>query len=193
MTAQLRLLSCNTESWFAEIARCAHSGSIVSLPGIPVPTRRAAVGHRTVEVSRRAIGGSLVYGMTNAFIAAPPSRRIGLPSVHCHAMLVHMRGTKFKPKWSEPCLCGSGKKYKECCWRRLPRFDIGKDYTRAVNDRNYEKALMAARADVVQYTIWHKSHTEPGLGFDAPIHELLKIDVNALAVMSTVYCGFMSA
>lgn len=92
-----------------------------------------------------------------------------------------MRGTKFKPKWSEPCLCGSGKKYKECCWQRLPRFDIGKDYARAVKDRNYEKALTAARADVVQYTIWHKSHTEPGLRFGAPIHELLKIDVDALA------------
>jgi hypothetical protein len=52
----------------------------------------------------------------------------------------------WKPKWSEPCPCASGKKVKDCCWQRLPGFDIGKVYTRALRDKQLERALLAARA-----------------------------------------------
>ncbi len=70
---------------------------------------------------------------------------------------------KWKPKWSEPCPCASGKKYKDCCWRRLPDFDIGKAYTAALREKNLDRALLATRADVTQYTIWHKTNTAPAL------------------------------
>jgi tetratricopeptide (TPR) repeat protein len=92
-----------------------------------------------------------------------------------------MKRRLFTPKWSEPCLCGSGNKYKNCCWRRLPGFDIGEQYTAAITERHLERALVACRADIVQYTIWHKSNTEPALIRGAPIEKLLKVDIDALA------------
>ncbi len=60
----------------------------------------------------------------------------------------------WKPKWSEPCPCASGSKFRDCCWQRLPGFDIGKAYTRASQDKQPQRALLAARADVTQYTIF---------------------------------------
>ncbi|MHC2585506.1 hypothetical protein ACVMHR_010307 [Bradyrhizobium diazoefficiens] len=69
----------------------------------------------------------------------------------------------WKPKWSEPCPCASGKKFKDCCWRRLPGFDIGKAYRAALREKHFERALQATRADVTQYTIWHKTNTAPAL------------------------------
>jgi tetratricopeptide (TPR) repeat protein len=86
----------------------------------------------------------------------------------------------WKPKWTEPCPCASGKKFRDCCWQRLPGFDIGKAYTRALRDKQQERALLAARADVTQYTIWHKSNTMPVIARGGMVLELLRIDVNAL-------------
>lgn len=86
----------------------------------------------------------------------------------------------WKPKWSEPCPCASGKKYKQCCWQRLQGFDIGKAYDQAIKDNNLERALSATRADITQYTIWHKTNTAPALGRVSVGPELLRIDVNAL-------------
>ncbi len=86
----------------------------------------------------------------------------------------------WKPKWSEPCPCASGKKFKDCCWQRLPGFDIGKAYTQTLRDKQKERALLAARADVTQYTIWHKSNTAPAIARGGMALKLLRIDVNAL-------------
>lgn len=86
----------------------------------------------------------------------------------------------WKPKWSGPCPCASGKKFKDCCWQRLPGFDIGKAYTQALQDKQQERALLAARADVTQYTIWHKSNTAPVTARGGMALKLLRIDVNAL-------------
>jgi hypothetical protein len=86
----------------------------------------------------------------------------------------------WKPKWSEPCLCASGRKFKDCCWRRLPGFDIGEAYTEALQDKRQEHALLAARADVTQYTIWHRSNTAPVIARGGMALQLLRIDVNAL-------------
>jgi hypothetical protein len=58
--------------------------------------------------------------------------------------------------------------------------DIGKAYTRALRDEQQQRALLAARADVTQYTIWHKSHTAPVIARGGMALELLRIDVNAL-------------
>jgi tetratricopeptide (TPR) repeat protein len=86
----------------------------------------------------------------------------------------------WKPKWSDSCPCGSDKKHKDCCWQRLPGFEIGKAYSAAVRDRKLERALLAARADVTQYTIWHKTNTATVLARGAELPDLLRIDVNAL-------------
>ncbi len=90
-----------------------------------------------------------------------------------------MKLLNYKPKLSEQCLCRSGKKYGECCWRRLPGFDIGKRYVEAIKDRNFSRALLLCRADVTQYTIWHKSHTAP-IMFAEQSTYMLRVDVNAL-------------
>ncbi len=92
-----------------------------------------------------------------------------------------MKRRHFKPKWGDPCLCGSGKRYRDCCWQRLPGFDIGKRYSAAIKARSTEQALLLCRADIVQYTIWHKTNTEPVLHRRGPALKLLQIDVNALA------------
>lgn len=96
---------------------------------------------------------------------------------------------KWKPKWSEPCPCASGKKYKDCCWRRLPDFDIGKAYTAALREKNLDRALLATRADVTQYTIWHNTNTAPALAVGGVGLQLLRIDVNALGA----YVGRLSS
>jgi tetratricopeptide (TPR) repeat protein len=97
----------------------------------------------------------------------------------------------WKPKWSEPCPCASGKKFKGCCRRRLPAFDIGKAYFKAVKDKHLERALLCARADITQYTIWHKSHTDPVMHRPGMPPGLLQIDVDALGDyvgrLSTLY------
>jgi hypothetical protein len=100
---------------------------------------------------------------------------------------------RWKPKWSEPCPCASGKKFKDCCQRRLPDFDIGKAYTAAIKGTRLERALLATRADVTQYTIWHKTNTAPALAADGVGLKLLRIDVNALGsyVGRCLHCIFI--
>jgi len=99
----------------------------------------------------------------------------------------------WKPKWSEHCPCASGKKFKDCCWRHLPGFDIGKAYMQALRDRQQDRALLAARADVTQYTIWHKTNTAPFIAKGDVALELLRIDVEALGAyvgrLSSLYFG----
>lgn len=86
----------------------------------------------------------------------------------------------WKPKLNDLCPCGSGGKYKDCCWNRLPGFDIGKAYTAACKEGKFGRTLIAARADVTQYTIWHRTNTAPMLHIGEPIEPVLRIDVNAL-------------
>lgn len=85
----------------------------------------------------------------------------------------------WKPKWSDLCPCASGKKHRDCCWQRLPGFAIGKGYAKALNNEHLERALLATRADVTQYTIWHKSHTAPVIESDSAL-KMVRIDVDAL-------------
>jgi tetratricopeptide (TPR) repeat protein len=52
----------------------------------------------------------------------------------------------------------------------------------AIEQGEYQAALYACRADITQYTIWHKSHTQPLLrGDPAQGRILLDIDIDALA------------
>ncbi|UGY17938.1 SEC-C domain-containing protein [Bradyrhizobium septentrionale] len=87
---------------------------------------------------------------------------------------------RWKPKWSEPCPCASGNKFKDCCWRCLPDFDIGKAYFQAIKENRFDRALVATRADITQYTIWHKTNTAPVIARSGAVSKLLRIDVNAL-------------
>lgn len=91
-----------------------------------------------------------------------------------------VRRKYWKPKLNSSCPCGSGGKYKDCCWNRLPGFDIGKAYTAACKEGKFGPALVAARADVTQYTTWHKTNTAPMMPISEPLEPLLRIDVNAL-------------
>lgn len=94
-----------------------------------------------------------------------------------------MRRKTYAPKWSDACLCGSEKKYKSCCKWRLPKFEIGNAYTEFCGKDLLSKALLAARADVTQYTLWHRAHTEPALlaGVPKELFKLFSIDIEALA------------
>lgn len=91
-----------------------------------------------------------------------------------------VRRKYWKPKLNDLCPCGSGGKYKDCCWNRLPSFDIGKAYTAACKEQKSGLALVGARADITQYTIWHRTNTAPMLHAGEQIEPLLRIDVNAL-------------
>jgi tetratricopeptide (TPR) repeat protein len=89
---------------------------------------------------------------------------------------------EFSPVRNGPCLCGSGLKYKRCCAGRLPVTQPGARTRSLLNEEKYEEALHACRADITQYTIWHKSHTELSLPLEIPkLGSLLEIDVRALA------------
>jgi tetratricopeptide (TPR) repeat protein len=74
-------------------------------------------------------------------------------------------------------------KYKRCCHGRLPGHEHLGHRTRALLKENrYLDALYAARADVTQYTIWHKSHTVPAIRMGMSRRgSLLEIDIRALS------------
>ena len=65
---------------------------------------------------------------------------------------------------------------------RLPGTSLGNTTRALLDDEKFQEALYACRADVTQYTIWHKSHTEPAIRLGKPeIGSLLEIDIRALA------------
>jgi tetratricopeptide (TPR) repeat protein len=82
------------------------------------------------------------------------------------------------------CLCGSGLKFKRCCFDIYQKErDVGAS-SELFNNKKYKEALIQCRADITRYTIWHRSHTEPPLkdGYE-PIYEILDIDIKALSEM----------
>lgn len=85
------------------------------------------------------------------------------------------------PHAVDPCLCGSGLKFRDCCRDRLPGTDIGKFWKEAAHNQQWLKALRALRADLTQYTIWHRNHTVPLMRrFPPETIEILAIDIEAL-------------
>lgn len=58
-----------------------------------------------------------------------------------------------------------------------------------LEEENYKEALYACRADLTQYTIWHKSHTEPMMRFGIPnTKSLYGIDLRALSeIVDTLF------
>lgn len=87
------------------------------------------------------------------------------------------------PGPNKKCLCGSNNKFKKCCAVRRPKTtDLGKAFSRYCNEEDYRSALIAARADITQYTILHRNHTTicPFDETPNPLARLWKIDIEAL-------------
>lgn len=100
-------------------------------------------------------------------------------------------GKKFEPTRNAPCLCGSGLKFKRCCAERLPGSgNLGHAAKEEFAKKDYSAALLSVRADITQYTIWHKNHTEPAIAHGAPLQKLLDIDIKALSELADelIFC-----
>lgn len=65
------------------------------------------------------------------------------------------------PAGNSECPCGSGNTFNRCCAGNLPGVDIGKKIQTAAKDDDCNAALTAARSDITQYTIWHKTNAVP--------------------------------
>ena len=87
---------------------------------------------------------------------------------------------KFEPSRNEPCLCGSGKKFKKCCMGAYSDSTQERAFEKC-NKGLYEEALAACRHHFTWYVLCHKAHTVPLLASQAKeAAELLKIDIEAL-------------
>lgn len=96
------------------------------------------------------------------------------------------RRPPFKPADDSSCLCGSGQSYRHCCAGRLPGADIRKATLAAALRGDWHGAMVSARADVAQYSVWHLTNTAPLLRDDPQpadlrLNNLLDIDVGALS------------
>jgi len=73
---------------------------------------------------------------------------------------------KYKINRNDPCLCGSGLKFKKCCKPILEDDGIddsnyaGKGH-HYFNKKNFKDAERYYRAHLTQYIIWYHEHTEP--------------------------------
>ena len=129
--------------------------------GRPVPQEWTDAGRATVDAGRTAVAGE------------KPRRK------------THSPPPQFSLVRKGPCLCGSGLTFKRCCADRLPGTDHISTWTRAfLKAGNFKQALQACRADIAQYTIWHKSHTEPMVREGMPKKgSVFEVDVRALGEM----------
>lgn len=86
------------------------------------------------------------------------------------------------PKPTDSCPCGSGTAFARCCEPHLAGAQSGRALREALRAHDLHAALTAARADVAQYIIWHRTNTEPLLRMGHPVgDEMLDIDIKALA------------
>jgi hypothetical protein len=87
----------------------------------------------------------------------------------------------YEPKMKDLCICGSGLKFKRCCFGKYSSESINK-YREYFNEGNYKKALEYARRHFTWYALAHKAHTLNLIKADKQrgLH-LLNIDINALA------------
>jgi tetratricopeptide (TPR) repeat protein len=98
-------------------------------------------------------------------------------------------GDFYYPAKTDPCLCGSGLTFGACCADRLPGFDRGKGARSALQASDWERALLLCRADITQYTIWHRRHTVPLIARHAPaVSKLLTTDILAMGELVDDLC-----
>ncbi|PWN74463.1 hypothetical protein CV717_07280 [Bacillus cereus] len=88
---------------------------------------------------------------------------------------------KFSLEKNAQCLCGSGKKYRNCCWDILSNITKDMNFQKEIHNKNFDKALKLSLADLTRYMIYVKRDTEPLL-LNSPIlgNHMLDIDIKAL-------------
>ena len=89
----------------------------------------------------------------------------------------------YRPRMSGPCLCGSGRRFRECCKNHLPGFEIGEKSREMATAGRWLLAIKYAQADITQYTIWHRSHTVRAINIDPTFwhSQLMQVDIEALS------------
>lgn len=95
---------------------------------------------------------------------------------------------QYQPTPGQPCLCGSGLVFVRCCSERLPGVDHGEAVREPWNRGDFEAALLAARAALCQYAIWHKSHTAPFMA-NPKMAWMVKTDIEALSDLVGDVCA----
>ena len=89
--------------------------------------------------------------------------------------------TKYEPGRNDPCLCGSGRKFKKCCMGSYSS-DAASDARNSFNQGLYEEALRSCRQHLTWYRLCHQAHTIPFLRSKTKEStDLLEIDIEALA------------
>jgi len=87
----------------------------------------------------------------------------------------------YEPARNEPCVCGSGLKFKKCCKDQYSG-DASKQSIELYNSGHYEEALKYSRRHLTWYILCYRAHTVPLLEANVPPgEELLKVDIEALA------------
>ena len=92
-------------------------------------------------------------------------------------------------------MCGSGEKFKRCCSDCYSASQPGTRVYTLLREEKHEEALTECRAGITQYTIWHKSHTEPAVraGF-SEILPLLELDIKVLSqLVHTLFTCYVKA
>ncbi|PGP39300.1 hypothetical protein CN993_27330 [Bacillus thuringiensis] len=88
---------------------------------------------------------------------------------------------KFSLEKNAQCLCGSGKKYGNCCWHILSNDTKEVNLQREINNKNFDTALRLTLADLTRYMTYVKKDTEPLLLSNPILGEyMLKMDLKAL-------------
>jgi SEC-C motif len=88
---------------------------------------------------------------------------------------------RFEPHANDPCVCGSGRKFKRCCKNR---YGADARATDKYNEGRYKEALVACRAHLTWYILCHKAHTAPLVKKQVPdVQQLLDLDIGALAYL----------
>lgn len=99
------------------------------------------------------------------------------------------RRTLYRPDGQSACPCGSGASFRSCCRDHLPGFTNKHALRDALRAGDLDAALTAARADVGQYVIWHRTNTVPLLREAHPVgRQFLDVDLKALADMVETLC-----
>lgn len=96
---------------------------------------------------------------------------------------MNIKFKKHEPAKKSLCLCGSGEKFKNCCFG-IHRSFLERSTSKIVdliNDDKLKEALCMTRGYITFYTLCHKTNTEPFLkSTNEEISNLLEIDIKAL-------------
>lgn len=95
-----------------------------------------------------------------------------------------MKLRRFEPPLNAQCLCGSGRKFKRCCYgKHLGYGSSQQERARELlKTGNYKEAIVFARQSITIYTILHKTNTAPYIpSNNEGVEWLLDVDIKALS------------